>query len=190
MPAKYGYFCYNDSMQNLDKKAVWLFFFRSVFKVTLLAVFLGFWSRSWDLFGGAWRFADEGIGYMAPTPESIISKILLFLIIFLIISFAWSKLVYYFYKYQLTELGFKKESGVIYKRYVTIPYDRIQNVDIHRSLLARLLRLSDLRIQTAGATGATYAGAEGRLPGLSPSVAESLRDELVKRASESRTQGL
>ena len=88
---------------------------------------------------------------------------------------------------------------MIWKKYVTIPYERIQNVDIHRGLIARLLGLSDLNIQTAGASTMVYRGrggggfgAEGRLPGISCEIAEQLRDELVKRSRQFRTinQGL
>ena len=110
-------------------------------------------------------------------------------------SLLWSKLAYDAYKYELREDGFRKEYGVIWKKYVTIPYERIQNVDINRGLLARLLGLSDLQIQTAGisATVSRYGmagmGAEGRLPGISKDVAEELRDELIKRA-RGKNQGL
>jgi uncharacterized membrane protein YdbT with pleckstrin-like domain len=118
-----------------------------------------------------------------------------FLIVFLvflcliIFMFIWSKLTYRFYRYELTENGFRKELGVIYKKYVTIPYDRIQNVDIYRGILARILGLSDLNIQTAGASMQVPRG-EGRLPGLSREEAEKLRDELINRAKNSKNQGL
>src|SRR3990167_3650621 len=110
--------------------------------------------------------------------------------------FIWAKLTYHFYRYELIDSGFRKESGGIYKKYVTIPYDRIQNVDIHRGILARLLGLSDLNIQTAGfsATVGRYgvggASAEGRLPGTSREVSEQLRDELIQRSRQSKNQGL
>ncbi len=89
-------------------------------------------------------------------------------------------------------MGFRKELGVIWKRYVTIPYDRIQNVDIYRGVIARLLGLSDLNIQTAGATfgSGRSAFSEGRLLGLSRDIAEKLRDELILRARHSKNQGL
>jgi uncharacterized membrane protein YdbT with pleckstrin-like domain len=106
----------------------------------------------------------------------------------LIICFIWSKLTYYFYRYELMDAGFRKELGVIYKKYVTIPYDRIQNVDISRGILDRILGLSSLNIQTAGSSDMT--GAEGRLPGLSREVAEQLRDELIQRARQSTNHGL
>jgi len=115
---------------------------------------------------------------------------------FLVLCFVWAKLTYHFYRYELTDAGFRKELGVIYKKYVTIPYDRIQNVDIYRGILARILGLSDLNIQTAGMSatvgryGVSGGGSEGRLPALSLEVAEQLRDELIQRARQSKNQGL
>lgn len=115
-------------------------------------------------------------------------------IFYLLLLYFWSKLAYQYYRYELTENGIKKEQGVIWKKYVTIPYDRIQNVDILRGILARLLGLSDLHVQTAGmsSVGQRWGASrsEGRLPGLSAEVAEQLRDELIKRAQSSKTQGL
>ena len=105
----------------------------------------------------------------------------------IIFSFIWSKLTLRFYCYELTDKGFCKESGVVSKEYVTIPYDRIQNVDIYRSVFSRILGLSDLSIQTAGNT---QVGSEGRLSGISQENAEKLRNELVSRASKVKNQGL
>lgn len=110
-------------------------------------------------------------------------------ILLIILLFVWAKLSYRFYKYELTDDGFRKELGVIYKKYVTIPYDRIQNVDIYRGILARLLGLSDLNIQTAGSSAQVSKG-EGILPGLLHEDAEKLRDELIRRAKQSKNQGL
>ena len=115
---------------------------------------------------------------------------------FLVSCFVWAKLTYHFYRYELLDTGFRKESGVIYKKYVTIPYGRIQNVDINRGILARILGLSDLNIQTAGASatvsryGLMGAGGEGRLPAVSMATGEQLRDELIQRTLQSKNQGL
>jgi len=116
------------------------------------------------------------------------------LIAVIVISFVWAKLTYHFYRYELTENGFRKEYGVIYKKYVTIPYGRIQNIDIYRGILSRILGLSDLNIQTAGSSavvgkyGALGIGAEGRLPALSKDEAEKVRDELISR-TQNKNQG-
>ncbi len=62
--------------------------------------------------------------------------------------------------------------------------------------MACLLGLSDLNIQTAGSASQTSVymsftgGAEGRLTGVSKEDAEKLRDELIRRAKNSKNQGL
>jgi uncharacterized membrane protein YdbT with pleckstrin-like domain len=162
-------------MKQLDPKSVWLFFFTYFLRLFFLFVFLSFQLIVMSNAGG---FNSSWF--------SIVFLVFLFLIIFM---FIWSKLTYRFYRYELTENGFRKELGVIYKKYVTIPYDRIQNVDIYRGILARILGLSDLNIQTAGASTQVPRG-EGRLPGLSREEAEKLRDELIDRAKNSKNQGL
>ena len=118
--------------------------------------------------------------------QSVISLLWWLLIIipsYIVLLYIWARLSYYFYRYELTEAGFRKERGVIYKKYVTIPYDRIQNVDIYRGVLARILGLSELHIQTAGYSG-YYIQTEGRLPGLLPETAEELRNKLITKTKD------
>ena len=96
----------------------------------------------------------------------------------LLYSYLISYLRFYFYKYSLSENGFQKEYGIISKKYVTIPYNKIQNIDINRTLVSRILGLSELQIQTAGA-GASSIG-EGSLPGITHATALELRDKLTQ----------
>jgi uncharacterized membrane protein YdbT with pleckstrin-like domain len=105
-----------------------------------------------------------------------------------LLGYVWAQLSYKYYKYELRQDGFRKEYGVISKRYVTIPYERIQNVDIIRNPVSRILGLSDLQVQTAGMSGVALV--EGRLPAIDPQEAEKLRDELIKRARKGGSQGL
>lgn len=164
-------------MKQLHPRAFWLFFTRSL----LITIFVVFGFFAWALF--LTRF------------ELFFPILPLAVGIGLVLAFIWAWLSYHFYRYELSTDGFKKELGVIYKRYVTIPYDRIQNVDIYRSLLHRILGLSSLYIQTAGMSySGKYSGrqstAEGQLPGLSIKEAERVRDELVKRVKGPSKQGL
>ncbi|MDP4009245.1 MAG: PH domain-containing protein [bacterium] len=166
-------------MKQLDPKAVWLLFLNNI---------LG-----WTFLGTIFYIFIFIYLFEPPSPEDIFSLgflNFLWVIIptFLILCFLHAKLTYHFYRYELADAGFRKELGIIGKTYVTIPYDRIQNVDIYRSLLERILGLSNLNIQTAGMSG--RVGAEGRLPGLSMEVAEQLRDELIQRARQSKSHGL
>lgn len=175
-------------MKQLDPKAVWLFFISSVLRSVIPIVFLSFWLAAF--LGGSFGTNPDTLSF------GFLNWLWVIIPLYLILSFVWAKLTYHFYRYELIENGFRKESGVIYKKYVTIPYDRIQNVDIHRGILARLLGLSDLNIQTAGASvsfnryGMGGASAEGRLPATSKDVAEKLRDELIQRAGQSKNQGI
>lgn len=185
-------------MKQLDPKATWLFFINSIgnaFLLFLPLIFMGVMllislnkgNREYTFNPGGTTPAEQ---FYDRYSSGIIDWFWIVIVIFIVISFIWAKLTNYFYKYELTDLGFKKELGVIYKQYVTIPYDRIQNVDIYRGIWARILGLSDLNIQTAG-SGTVVITGEGRLPGLSKETAEALRDELVKRSLESRRgQGL
>jgi membrane protein YdbS with pleckstrin-like domain len=167
-------------MKQLHPKAVWLFFIQSI--LWLLFFYLMF---SLVAIPALLGITDGNIAFLfnfwPPT--------LLLLIFIPIFSFFWAKLTYRFYKYGLTPEGIKIEKGVIWKRYITIPYGRIQNVDIYRGPLARILGLSDLQIQTAGYSYGKSRSTEGRLPGLSPKDAEALRDKLVKKIG-SKSQGL
>ncbi len=164
--------------QQLDPKAVWLFFFRWVFAFLFIAFWIG---SGFIIVLSNTKMGAFGIG-------------LLTLLGVLVLAFIWAKLTYHFYRYELIEEGFRKEMGVIFKKYVTIPYDRIQNVDIYRGILARILGLSDLNIQTAGMSASVGkfggGGAEGRLLGLSREVAEQLRNELINRARQTKSRGL
>ena len=175
-------------MKQLDPKAVWL----------LLLIYIGRWVVLFGPFVFAYVFiftlgenTQTGVMSMYFTAD-FFNLLLTFSALFLILLYVWARLAYCFYGYELREDGFRKEYGVIYKRYVTIPYDRIQNVDILRGIWARILGLSDLQIQTAGISGVGPYGAatEGRLPGLSFEEAERLRDELIRRAKNSKGQGL
>src|SRR3990167_5406284 len=202
-------------MKQLDPKAVWLFFISFVLRAFIPIIFLsiygavilgefsfGFLNWLWIIVPAflvlcfVWAKLTYYFYRYELTDVGFLNWLWIIVPAFLVLCFVWAKLTYYFYRYELTDVGFRKELGVIYKKYVTIPYDRIQNVDIYRGILARLLGLSDLNIQTAGMSatinryGVSGGGAEGRLPALSREVAEQLRDELIQRARQAKNQGL
>ena len=185
---------YSLGMKQLDPKAVWIFFANYLFSI-FFAVIIIVWTLVF-IFIQSFRAVITG---QANLPWIILFlfnywwlTLVLLAVILTVLIYAWSYLSWHFYRYELREDGFRKEHGVIWKKYVTIPYERIQNVDIYRGILARILKLSDLHIQTAGMSigSGSYGGlSEGRLPGLSVQVAEQLRDELIKRA-RGKYQGL
>lgn len=104
-------------------------------------------------------------------------------------------LTYINWKYEFTNDSLKIEKGVIVKKYKSIPYERIQNVDITRGIVARITGFSTIDIQTAGYSGA-YSGqghtgpSEGHIPAVSIEGAEKIRDFLIKKISHKKTSGL
>jgi len=73
--------------------------------------------------------------------------------------------------------------GLLFQRFVAIPYGRMQLVDINRGPLARAMGLSELKFVTAAAASGVT------IPGIPEQDAEELRDTLVTLA-ESRRAGL
>ncbi len=87
------------------------------------------------------------------------------------------------YGYQLRQDDLLFRRGLLFQRFVAIPYGRMQLIDINRGPLSRALGLSELKFVTAAATtGVT-------IPGLPEQEAEQLRDSLVALA-ETRRVGL
>lgn len=182
-------------MEKLHPRAVWMFFFRFLFAYFGLVVILSFMVGPFILSRWIKRIKIEG-GYAEVTDWGTLLNnvwiwICLVFITLLIFSYIWARLSCYFWRYELTESTYKAERGVIFKRYVSIPYERIQNVDIYRGIIARLLDLSDIHIQTAGfSAGGKGRWTEGRLPGLSREKAEEIREKLIKRVKGIKGQGL
>lgn len=85
------------------------------------------------------------------------------------------------YQLRADDLLFRR--GLLFQRFVSVPYGRMQLVDINRGPLARALGLSDLHFVTAAASSGVA------IPGLTVEDAEKLRDHLVEVA-ETRRAGL
>lgn len=73
--------------------------------------------------------------------------------------------------------------GMLFRRFVAVPYGRMQVVDITQGPIERMFGLKTLRFVTAAAASAIT------IPGMPGSTAEELRDRLVA-VSESRRAGL
>lgn len=85
--------------------------------------------------------------------------------------------------YQLREDDLVFRRGILWQRFVAVPYGRMQLVDITHGPLDRGFGIAQLKFVTAAAaTGVT-------IPGLEQGTAETLRDHLVAVA-ESRRTGL
>jgi len=170
-------------MKQLHSGAKWIFRLRTYFSLLFLTFILG--------------------SFLVPlmlslSEESSINSFFwnYFLYLFSGIIFAvvlgevYSNLAYKNWKYELTSNEVKLERGIIWKKYSAIPFERIQNIDIRRGILARVLGFSTLDIQTAGYHVASQGGitAEGNITAVSVKEAEEIRDFLIKKIG--KRQGL
>lgn len=109
-------------------------------------------------------------------------------IFYFVLIFVGAFLTYNNFTFEIDKSGLKIESGVIHKNHVSLPFEQVQNVNIERSLTDRILGISRLSIETAGAVaGSNYASAqagnklraEAFLPGLKLEKAKKIHDLLI-----------
>ena len=174
------------TINQLHTGARWLFRLRAYSTLFFTIIIIAIWGRP---------FVSIITSFSAPILAIIIISILLTLIF----AEIYARLAYRFWKYEPSTEGIKIERGIIWKKYSSIPYERVQNVDITRGIFARILGFSTVQIETAGANmGANYGRrrsiyqSEGSLPALSVADAESLRTLILKRVKNPRgkSQGL
>jgi len=171
-------------MKNIHPSAKWLFRLRAYSSLLILSIILSFW-------GGTFLAAvmNFSIGF------TILITVIICIILAVIIGEIYARLAYKFWLYEFTGSQLRMERGIIWKKYSNIPYERVQNVDIQRGIIARILGFSSINVQTAGYSapvGRSYGGwAEGFIPAVSSEEAEKIREFLMKKISKKgRNQGL
>lgn len=87
------------------------------------------------------------------------------------------------WRFDLEADSLELKRGVVTHVDSSVPYVRIQHVDTQRNLFARLVGLSSIVVYTAGSRGADVT-----IPGLAPSRARALHDELRELAIRSEPE--
>jgi membrane protein YdbS with pleckstrin-like domain len=91
-------------------------------------------------------------------------------------ALVWPSFSYGAWRYSLREHDLLVQRGVLFRRWSSIPLDRIQHVDTRQGPVERFFGLSRLLVYTAAGLSA-----DGILPGLATAQAEALRDQLSRR---------
>jgi hypothetical protein len=108
-------------------------------------------------------------------PLDIFFLVLVLIIIFLAsVIITWAIMFYNRYHFKIAEDAVYINRGILWKRNVVIPYERIQHTSVTRGPIDMLLGLHILNLFTAGtgSVGARFGGAasafaaEGSIPGL------------------------
>lgn len=105
-------------------------------------------------------FPDDFLGV-----SSAVYPFMFFMLIgiFMIPYLVWVELKYRNYTYYIADTEMIIRRGVLRIERIAIPFEKVQNVNVSRSILERLLGLATLKIETAG----TNPGeAEGVIPGV------------------------
>ncbi len=134
----------------------------------------------WVIFGGLVT-AASAIPYWFGWELGWILPAVLGPIFLLVIAFTPRRVRAIGYSLRDDDLLFRR--GILFQRFVAVPYGRMQLVDISRGPVARALGLAELKFVTAAATSGVL------IPGLPLERAEQLRDHLVAVA-ETRRAGL
>ena len=95
--------------------------------------------------------------------------------VLLVLTAAWSIADFVLTRYGLTDEAFVMRSGVLRRQLRVIPVGRIQSVNVRQSLAQRLLRVAELRVETATQGG----DAEAVLRVLTRAEADRLREQLL-----------
>jgi len=93
-----------------------------------------------------------------------------------ILAVVQPRLQYRRFRYEITDLGLYVARGRLFRHWQVVPHARVQTVDTKRGPLERAFGLVSVAVSTASASGGTD------IPGLDPRVADSLVEELARRA--------
>lgn len=166
-------------MKQLHTGAKWLFRINSYFIMLFLVFFFG------------WLFF--AISFSLNSNHNLIFYFIIFYIILIfVIGEIYARMAYNRWFYEFSDTNLKLERGIIWKRYSNVPYERIQNVDITRGILARIFGFSSVMIQTAGYSYQRKGFAtEGYIPAVSVDEAEKIREFVMKKIQKNKgRQGL
>jgi len=95
-------------------------------------------------------------------------------IIVLLVGLALIPYRYNFFKYQLTEDAIQIQKGFIFRKLVSVPIARVQDVRIAQGPILRSQKLQLVTITTASTNH--------DIDGLEPDIAEQLRTQIMQRA--------
>jgi len=162
-------------MEHLHPGYKWSIRVTAFFKSIFLIIILGFWSLG--------TISIEGV-------QTGLTILAVYVIVYLIITEVYTRMSYNRWKYQFNPHELKVEHGIIWKKYTSIPYERVQNVEIKRGLLARMLGYSTLEIETAGRSSGWGRSrnkkymSEGHIPAVSIKAAEMISEFLLKKINK------
>lgn len=124
----------------------------------------------------------QGDGPSLPLGNIRLAIVVLVAALGLVIAYSW--VAWRFTRFRMTPVLVETRTGVLFRQHRQVRYDRIQSVDIARPVLARLVGVSEVVVQSAGGGGGHL-----RLAYLGKADAEAVRDALAARTAQVATPG-
>jgi membrane protein YdbS with pleckstrin-like domain len=93
-----------------------------------------------------------------------------------VVSVVWARLEWARWQWTVFPDALELRHGVVSRSASLVPFHRIQQIDLHRDPIERMLGLSTLVLRTAAATS------DAKLPGIDADHADGLRHRLLARA--------
>ena len=115
--------------------------------------------------------------------EDIPTLIMILIIGVIAIVFIWSAGITYFgfprkgYLVRENDISFQK--GLIVYKLTTVPFNRIQHVEVTQGVLAKVFKLSSIKLFTAGGNASDLS-----IPGLAEDTAQKLKEFLSEKISD------
>lgn len=118
-----------------------------------------------------------GLGYLAATGNmrtALIGAVVLLVILVVSLFLYWRR-----FSFRVGSDEIRIDSGILNRTHRSIPFDRVQDVDITQGPVSRLLGIAKVKFETGGSAAAK--GEDGVLPAISLARAEELRDQVRQR---------
>ncbi len=176
----------------LGKKTFWIFFLRHSKLFTLILALSIWFTYKFTIGGSEESFQNFFLVTHADwyvTPGLVLAVLWMAIAGYLLVIFLYSGILYRQYKFMLDEHAFYVRSGIFFIREVVIPYRQIQNVEINRPYLYRILGLAELDLTTLTNSQAVemHNGSpvkkKNLLPVIDYRIAKILARNLVQRGT-------
>ncbi len=151
------------TFNRLDKKYLTILYIRQLFFFLFMAGSVG--------------------AYWIIAAEEVIVTVLYIAIPVIIVLSIWSIIVMLLgfsrKGYLVRENDISYQRGLITFKVISIPFNRIQHVEVNQGIIAKLLHLSSIKIFTAGGTASDLS-----IPGIHFTVAQNLKSFLTDKINE------
>jgi DNA-binding XRE family transcriptional regulator/membrane protein YdbS with pleckstrin-like domain len=152
-----------------------VFVIKNVIKTILFTMFVAFWVSLMAYFIIREESATKAVepthwGYILLIDALIVG-------IPTIIVMIWATLYVNSFEYEFTNQFIYVKSGVLTKNRVSIPFSRVQNINVTQGILDRLFNIHSIKIETAGSSGMNPNNGMMRPEGYIPAIKDPSKIE-------------